>query len=69
MVSKRIHLLSIKGLSWLKADGDLVLIESLNTLEELSFLQEASCEYQENSLRRLRIGGQKVYAVRAAEEG
>ena len=40
--------------------GDQALIGALNTSKELSSLQEASFVYQENSLRRFHIGGQKV---------
>ena len=38
------------------------MIRAPNTSKELSFLQVASYVYQENSLRRLHIGGQKVLA-------
>ena len=48
---------------------DRVLIWDLNTSKELSFLQEVSYVYQENSLRRLHIGGQNVLAAGAAEVG
>ena len=43
--------------------GDRVLIGPPNTSKELSSLQEASYVYQENSLRRLHIGGQMVLAA------
>ena len=52
-----------KGLSSLKGPtGDRVLIGAPNASKELSSLQEASYVYQENSLRRLPMGGQKVLA-------
>ena len=65
------HLLLIKGLSLLRGapDGDRFLIGELSTSKKLSFLKEASYVYQENPLRRLHIGGQKVLAAGAAEEG
>ena len=68
MASKGAHLL-FKGqgshrLISLKESpaGDRVLIGTLNTSKELSFLQEASYVYQENSLRRLHIVGQKIFS-------
>ena len=64
MVSKGAHFLLIKGLISLKEApaGDRVLIGALNASRVLSFLQEASYVYQENSLRRLHIVGQKIFS-------
>ena len=53
------RLISLKG----APAGDQVLIGALSTSKELSFLHQASCVYQENSLRRLHIVVQKIFSV------
>ena len=64
MDSKGPHRLLIKGLSSLKGapTGDRVRIGAPDTSKELGFLQKASYVYQELSLWRLHIGGQKALA-------
>ena len=62
MTSKGPLPLLIMGLSSLKGApaGNRVRNGAPDTLKELSFLQEASYVYQENSIRRLHMGRQKV---------